>query len=145
MRPMQQITVRIATSNALVSLFDGARGIDTVAHSSCVQPHNTRSARYVAFGRWRGGAVVDNGAVTAELMNWDKIADLGWPTLLLGNGLSINVSDRFNYDALFDKAKLTPAAEAVFDDLDTENFEVVLEAVHHATVVLEPSARTHAT
>jgi hypothetical protein len=30
-------------------------------------------------------------AVTDRLYDWDRYADDGWPTLLIGNGLSINI------------------------------------------------------
>ncbi len=61
------------------------------------------------------------------LLDWRDIEDEGWETLLLGNGLSINVWPRFRYPSLFDHAKrggLTPEDRALFQG--TPNFERVL-------------------
>jgi hypothetical protein len=63
------------------------------------------------------------------LRRWDEVADLyRWETLLVGNGLSINVWDSFNYAKLYDHAKsqggLTAADRHLFET--TPNFERVL-------------------
>lgn len=63
------------------------------------------------------------------LQRWDDVAGLfDWETLLVGNGLSINVWDSFNYAKLYDHAKsqgdLTKAARDLF--ATTPNFERVL-------------------
>jgi hypothetical protein len=66
------------------------------------------------------------------LLQWDQVADLckcKWETLLVGNGLSINVWDDFNYAKLYDHAKsqrdlLTSEDRRLFKA--TPNFERVL-------------------
>lgn len=63
-----------------------------------------------------------------SLADWRDIEDAHpWQTLLLGNGLSINVWPRFAYGSLFDHATsggLTAVDCALFDG--TTNFEAVL-------------------
>jgi hypothetical protein len=63
-----------------------------------------------------------------SLLDWCEIAAVHpWDTLLLGNGLSINVWEPFKYRALYDHAKskgLTAADRRLFRD--TPNFERVL-------------------
>ncbi|MEC4841098.1 DUF4917 family protein [Mycobacteroides chelonae] len=56
--------------------------------------------------------------------------------MLIGNGMSINVWPRFAYNSLLEQANLTSAAAQLFGDLDTTNFEVVLEGLWHAERVL---------
>lgn len=74
---------------------------------------------------------------TAGLEEWSSIADgTEWPTLLVGNGASINLWTDFDYRSLYKQADLSPAAKAVFAELEVENFEMVLEAIHHAHVVV---------
>jgi hypothetical protein len=75
-------------------------------------------------------------AVTAELPDWSKYAGLSWPTLLVGNGLSINLWDGFRYDSLFNKSELPAEAHAIFAELNTTNFETALECLYHANVAL---------
>lgn len=67
-------------------------------------------------------------SVDAKLLDWSDIDDGRWQTLLVGNGASINVSDGFGYGSLFDVAsrKLDASTLALFDRLDTRNFEAVL-------------------
>jgi Domain of unknown function (DUF4917) len=75
---------------------------------------------------------------TAELENWPDVkGSAEWPTLLVGNGASINLWGDFAYPSLYKRANLSPVAEAVFNDLKVTNFEMVLEAIHHAHVVVE--------
>lgn len=68
------------------------------------------------------------GAPDGTLLDWRDIADAyPWDTLLLGNGLSINVWEPFRYRALYDHAKresLTAADLELFET--TPNFERVL-------------------
>ncbi|PND55784.1 hypothetical protein CRM90_21340 [Mycobacterium sp. ENV421] len=78
-----------------------------------------------------------------ELLRWDQLRDRTWPTLLIGNGLSINVWSRFAYKSLLEHANLTPAARQFFGDLDTSNFEVVLEGLWHAERVLHALNQPH--
>ncbi len=75
---------------------------------------------------------------TAELEKWPDVKDdARWPTLLIGNGASVNLWGDFAYKSLYEQATLSPVAEAVFSDLGVTNFEAVLEAIHHAHVVVE--------
>lgn len=75
-------------------------------------------------------------SVEADLEDWDAIADGDWPTLVVGNGLSINLWSDFRYASLYDKARLAPEAEQIFTELSTTNFETVLECIHHVRLVL---------
>lgn len=51
---------------------------------------------------------------------------MSWPTLQIGNGASIHVSDRFHYQQLFQAAALPGPVRNVFTQLGTEDFERVL-------------------
>jgi hypothetical protein len=69
------------------------------------------------------------------LRDWEKLKDdSGWETLVVGNGLSINIWSKFAYSNLFDQASpnLNPSASQLFSDFKTKNFETVLEALWHA-------------
>jgi Domain of unknown function (DUF4917) len=77
----------------------------------------------------------------ARLRPWSDYADEEWPTLFVGNGLSINVWHGFSYDRLYDQAALDTAAIHVFEELGTTNFEAVLEALMHAEIVLSALRR----
>jgi hypothetical protein len=74
-------------------------------------------------------------SLTERLGPWSALADDEWPTLLVGNGLSINVWQGFSYQRLYDEAALDPAAMRVFSELRTSNFERVLEALWHTEIV----------
>lgn len=75
-------------------------------------------------------------AITAELTEWRNYADDSWPTILIGNGLSINLWEGFRYASLFEQAGLPAEAKDIFAELDTTNFETVLECLYHARVAL---------
>jgi excisionase family DNA binding protein len=45
-----------------------------------------------------------------RLHAWDKLSNSDWPTLLIGNGLSINVWSNFSYTRLLAQAGLNDAA-----------------------------------
>lgn len=75
--------------------------------------------------------------LTSSLADWSQYAARAWPTLLLGNGLSMNIWSGFGYSRLLDEATLTAASKALFREMATPNFEAVLEAVMHAEMVLE--------
>jgi hypothetical protein len=66
--------------------------------------------------------------IDGTLLDWRDISEAyDWETLLLGNGMSINIWERFRYRALFDKAKaenLSEAERKLFEA--TPNFERVL-------------------
>jgi hypothetical protein len=78
--------------------------------------------------------VVSN--LSARLRPWSDLVDDDWPTLLLGNGASVNVWDGFSYNRLYDEASLDAAVIQVFEELKTTNFERVLEAMMHTEIVL---------
>ena len=69
------------------------------------------------------------GDPDGTLLDWRDIeSEYDWDTLLLGNGLSINVWDRFAYRELYERAQrgsvLTPVDRRLFRQ--TPNFERVL-------------------
>lgn len=74
--------------------------------------------------------------VDGRLDSWSVHSELEWPTLLAGNGLSINMWDGFAYSSLFANASLSAPAQAIFDELGTTNFEQCLECLHHAAIAL---------
>ncbi|SNR98673.1 DUF4917 family protein [Blastococcus mobilis] len=57
-------------------------------------------------------------------------------SLLVGNGASMVVSEKFGYRSLYDQASLGSDDQALFDALDhTRNFEIALNALGIATLV----------
>jgi hypothetical protein len=84
-----------------------------------------------------GGTVAITAKQTAELEKWSDVEDgTKWPTLLVGNGASVNLWGDFAYPSLYERAVLSAVAQAVFADLGVTNFETALEAIHHAHVVV---------
>lgn len=73
-------------------------------------------------------------AIDATLPPWSDIeAQQEWSGLLVGNGASRAVWDRFDYGSLYSKAMsadvqhpLGPADQAIFQALGTENFEATM-------------------
>jgi hypothetical protein len=83
------------------------------------------------------GTVAIIAKQTAQLEKWSDVEDATeWPTLLVGNGASVNLWGDFAYPSLYERANLSAVAEAIFADLGVTNFETVLEAIHHAHVVV---------
>ncbi|MFC3452690.1 DUF4917 family protein [Amycolatopsis speibonae] len=76
-------------------------------------------------------------AVDDDLQDWRTLDDREWLTLLIGNGLSINLWGDFAYPRLFDKATLSAQAKNIFAELETTDFEKTLECLYHARIVLE--------
>ena len=74
--------------------------------------------------------------VTSDLPSWSTLAEHRWPTLLIGNGFSMNIWEGFSYKRLFDKALLTQEAKDIFKALSTTNFEGVLEKLMHTQTIL---------
>ncbi|MFS2114002.1 DUF4917 family protein [Herbaspirillum frisingense] len=79
-----------------------------------------------------------------HLIHWDEIRETAWKSLLLGNGFSINVWERFGYKSLYEVAKggevqqrLNAQSVALFDKLNSTNFEEVLRILFHARLVDE--------
>jgi hypothetical protein len=67
-----------------------------------------------------------------RLVSWESLQNRRWPTLLLGNGVSINIWSSFAYPRLLQRSQLRASARQLFDDFGTTNFEAVLEALWHA-------------
>jgi len=77
-----------------------------------------------------------------RLSSWDTISNRRWPTLLIGNGVSINIWSSFAYPRLLERSELKSAARRLFHDFGTTNFEVVLEALWHAEKSLDALDRS---
>lgn len=82
--------------------------------------------------------------INSNLISWSEIKEKSWNSLLLGNGFSINIWERFGYKSLFEVAagdelqnKLTAQSIALFDKLNSNNFEDVLRVLFHARLVDE--------
>lgn len=74
---------------------------------------------------------------SGDLCDWEFLQQQhAWETLLVGNGLSINIWSGFDYRSLVAQAPLSAEVRRLFDDLETANFEHALEYLHHAHVVL---------
>ncbi len=84
---------------------------------------------------------VTTTTVDDDLPDWNALERRGWPTLLIGNGLSINLWSDFRYDSLFDQATLSSEGADIFEELNTTNFETALECIHHAQIVLQALGR----
>lgn len=76
------------------------------------------------------------------IVDWDEIKRHQFEALLLGNGFSIGISDRFKYESLLDQIDsleipMYPMARDLFreDKVDTHNFEEVLRVIYHASLV----------
>jgi hypothetical protein len=83
-----------------------------------------------------------NGDLDNTLSNWADLRDQKeWSALVVGNGLSQNLWQRFGYASLFEKAsqsdgaQLTVADALLFERLQTQNFELVLSALATSKVV----------
>lgn len=74
-----------------------------------------------------------------ELAPWNLVLEMqDWASLLLGNGASMAVWDGFGYTSLYDEAvgdTLGERDEAVFEALDTRNFEAVLRDLRAAALI----------
>lgn len=65
-----------------------------------------------------------------------------WKSLLLGNGFSINIWERFGYNSLYEVAQsqniettLSPESIALFNHIGSSNFEDVLRILYHSKLV----------
>ena len=77
-----------------------------------------------------------------NLSKWNDLPSQDWKNLLIGNGFSINIWKNFEYDTLYNLAKRdvvdAPLSEkeiALFDHLESSNFEDVLRILYHAKIV----------
>lgn len=78
--------------------------------------------------------------VLAELgiINFDTLADsVDLCDILIGNGFSINLCDRLSYRSLFDLFKNNKSDKLIrlFTELNTTNFEFVIEILNNTTLV----------
>lgn len=78
----------------------------------------------------------------SKLPTWDEVKKQAhYPTLVVGNGASINIWPQFSYLSLFDQATLDAAAGELFNRLDSKNFEFVLGRLVEAREVLNAVRR----
>lgn len=78
-----------------------------------------------------------------QLMDWAELSEQNWGTLLVGNGLSMNLWQGFGYSRLLDACHVDDAVRTVFEQLGTANFEQVLEALNTAHTVLAAMEADH--
>jgi hypothetical protein len=72
------------------------------------------------------------------VLDWSSIATkFKEADLLLGNGFSLNFSDRFDYNSLFEEflSNCSPENRHTFEHFKTSNFEFILEKLSHAREV----------
>ena len=70
-----------------------------------------------------------------DILNWSRLAkDFKEPDLLLGNGFSLNITDRFYYNSLFEKflEKCRPEFGSIYKGFKTSSFEFILEKLLEA-------------
>ena len=74
--------------------------------------------------------------------DWEEIRPHRFKALLLGNGFSIGISERFKYESLLGQVDqyeipMYPMARDLFrdDKVNTHNFEEVLRVIYHASLV----------
>jgi hypothetical protein len=71
-----------------------------------------------------------------EIKSWEEISERYRSAILLGNGASISISNRFCYDSLKEHAEdqghITEAVSEVFRFFDTEDFELILRVLWQA-------------
>ena len=74
------------------------------------------------------------------ILNWSALAgNFNMADLLLGNGFSVNITSRLDYNSLFDEfLKRGSSKEArIFESFGTNNFELILEKLLNAKDVNE--------
>jgi Domain of unknown function (DUF4917) len=83
-------------------------------------------------------------SVDDTLATWADLNDIPWTGLLVGNGASSAIWDGFKYTSLFQEAcsaalahGLNGAAVAIFDKLQTRNFELVLSGLQTTSLIVE--------
>ena len=80
--------------------------------------------------------------MATKLKDWADLEDTcPWETLIVGNGLSINVWGEFAYPRLFERANFDRVTRRLFSDFETQNFETVLEALWHTEKTLSALGR----
>lgn len=90
------------------------------------------------------GWIVTNKIIDSQLPPWSALDEKTWKSILLGNGFSINIWQRFCYESLFAIAKsnniqpsLNNSSIALFEKLASSNFEEILRVLFHAHLVDE--------
>src|SRR5882762_9245318 len=70
---------------------------------------------------------------------WEEIQSDFTEGIIIGNGASRAIDERFSYDSLFEEAKqnglITKNVAKVFQHLETKDFERVLQLLWHAYYV----------
>lgn len=82
--------------------------------------------------------------IDENLLEWGELSSQDWKNLLVGNGFSINIWEKFGYGTLYELAKsdavdvpLSDKEIALFNHLGSSNFEDVLRILYHAKLVDE--------
>lgn len=77
--------------------------------------------------------------ISDELQDWEELKGINWPAILLGNGFSINIWSRFDYNSLYELSSsdfpefpLSKKAIKLFEEKDTTNFEEILNLLSGA-------------
>ena len=77
--------------------------------------------------------------LTDELLRWEEIKNEDWSGILIGNGSSIAIWDKFKYSSIFTTAcshqianPLNRYDKRIFNEFSTENFELVLSSLSTA-------------
>lgn len=79
--------------------------------------------------------------MTIKIYNWQDISEKFTDSILLGNGASISINKSFTYDSLKEYAAtnglFNASINSLFDFFKTNDFELILRLVWHATKVNE--------
>jgi hypothetical protein len=83
--------------------------------------------------------------VNADLLSWDDLRDrYSWKGLLIGNGASRAVWDKFKYPSLYETANSTDLDhpllskdQHIFEELGTTNFEQVVAALATSKMICD--------
>jgi len=75
-----------------------------------------------------------------KISDWNYLsAKSNFSNLIIGNGASCAVWNKFNYTSLFEKAEkgLSQTVKSLFEELDTKNFEDVLRALYVSSITID--------
>lgn len=75
-----------------------------------------------------------------EIKEWEEVKeDLNFDSIILGNGASISISNKFNYHSLYEEAfnEQDSRITEIFDEYETTDFELILDRLFHADKVNE--------
>lgn len=95
-----------------------------------------------------GRSTIPFNSVDDELPSWETLSDrYSWNGILIGNGASRAVWESFGYSSLYETAvsadldhPLVAEDQRLFEELDTTNFERVLDALATARMVCDALA-----